>query len=392
MNPLRLYVPPSKWLAGYEAIKQKLPNDNGIIFDVMESITRGSPNQFVPPSKSSEHAKKYREIDGLFKYRTVLGGTDLLVSLMDEICNRVLAIGGTPGLSIDELLGMARFPIANEAKVCLTKDAHWMAEWEIRVPSDDPDEKSPVILSVYRNGWGEIVPFYVVQYVSSALYSYNQRMYVAALALLSIAVEATLRDLLATKDYTFKRGASPVNVYDYSPAHVDVNGNSYTVTFLSNMPKSPAELSVSTGGSLPLEIRIRREVNYDSDFNLLIRTDQALVDHWSTDKIVQKAQKTVGGLGDALKYAREDEKIISTTDLPSDIDDVLKVVRNNLVHLSSEALDTVLPRYAQYSATGQFTLRDFISRPDMVYDLVANIPSFIQEQYMMLRAPKPVTS
>ncbi len=86
MNPLLFYVTSNKWLTSYEGIKQKLPADNRIIFDVMETITRGLPNQFIPPSKPSEYAKKYREIDGLFRYRTVLGGSDLLVSLMDGKC------------------------------------------------------------------------------------------------------------------------------------------------------------------------------------------------------------------------------------------------------------------------------------------------------------------
>ncbi len=296
-----------------------------------------------------------------------------------------LQMGGAPPFTVDGLLQMMTFDMTNEFKVLLTRGAEWVAQWDLELISAADGEKLTLALPLCRKGWGEIVPFSVIQCVRTAIYSYRHRMYIAALALLSIATEATLRDLLAIRGYTFKPGASSVDVYDYARALVDVNGNSYTVTFSDAMPKSPAELAASAGGTMPCHIKIRRDINHSGGFDLVVRTDAALIEHWSSGRVVQQADKTVGGLGQALQIAREKEKLISPDDLPEDIDDVLTAVRNNLVHLSSEALEIVLPRLAQDSSTGDFKLKDFIKREDMVWDIVKNIPMFIRDQYLAIR-------
>lgn len=69
-------------------------------------------------------------------------------------------------------------------------------------------------------------------------------------------------------------------------------------------------------------------------------------------------------------------------DLPTDLDEVIQVVRNNLVHLSGQALTTPL---TAIDPSGGFTLEDFLSDPRKVYDLIIGVPRFINKQYVELR-------
>src|SRR5205085_2786123 len=84
----------------------------------------------------------------------------------------------------------------------------------------------------------------------------------AAIALLSIAVEGTLRDVLVTKGYTFKQGASSVDIFNYAKVNIAVHANtSYLLTVLQPVPKLPNEFLISTNGSPTVEIEIRRKIN-----------------------------------------------------------------------------------------------------------------------------------
>jgi hypothetical protein len=86
-------------------------------------------------------------------------------------------------------------------------------------------------------------------------------------------------------------------------------------------------------------------------------------------------------LGEALDIARKKEGFLTPDLLPTDFDEVIKIVRNNLIHLSSEALNTPLNNL---DPTGEFNLGTFIERADCVYDLLRNISIFINEQYIQL--------
>lgn len=93
-----------------------------------------------------------------------------------------------------------------------------------------------------------------------------------------------------------------------------------------------------------MEIQIRRDKNPARE-DLLIKAPQFLIDHLAGNRIIQPAQtKSIGGLGEALSIARDIEGVITPSDLPIDVDDVIKAVRNNLIHLSSDLMDVELPK------------------------------------------------
>ncbi|MBK9209296.1 MAG: hypothetical protein IPL71_13730 [Anaerolineales bacterium] len=93
---------------------------------------------------------------------------------------------------------------------------------------------------------------------------------------------------------------------------------------------------------------------------------------------------SVDGLGEALRIARSVEGVVTPLDLPIDVDDVVKAVRNNLIHLSSDSMDVELPKFASLNPNGKFTVKDFIDKPNLVFDFVIDIPRFVNEQYVKL--------
>ena len=100
------------------------------------------------------------------------------------------------------------------------------------------------------------------------------------------------------------------------------------------------------------------------------------------DFTVQPANPmSLGGLGEALDVARNKEKIISPSDLPPDMDEILKAVRNNLIHLSNESLETDLTKISTLSVA---TVREFVANEELVFDLISDVPEFINNQYVKL--------
>ena len=193
---------------------------------------------------------------------------------------------------------------------------------------------------------------------------------------------------MLTKRYGYKNDAlaSKVDTYKHTHARVNVDGSNYTIEMLDPAPKLPSELSASAGGTLPIEIQIRRVINHRNNrLDLSILAPSFLIDHLSgIQKEKDGEPKSIGGLTDALKFARVVESAITISDLPDDVDDVLKAVRNNLVHLSGDSMDEKLPRYNNLKTTGDFTLRDFIDNPNMVYGFMTEIPEFIDREYVKL--------
>lgn len=104
-----------------------------------------------------------------------------------------------------------------------------------------------------------------------------------------------------------------------------------------------------------------RVIKYKANtrIDLQIKAPQPLHEHGSTSKVAAQAVKTVGGLGAALEIARNREGCVTPEDLAEDFDKVLQAVRNNLVHLSGEALNTPLSQFDRLKArdfAGFFTL------------------------------------
>ena len=380
-NPLQAYLNPPQAVELYQKAVQLLGQDE-IVFFSMSLVAQRREFAFDLPATPAEFQDKHQEIEHSFtRYQNFPNRQGLFFDLINEIQTQLKNNG--QDIHADRLRDLVGIATSKDFNIQISGDCAWIVEWIVTNPDDLTDERK-IPATVYQGAWGNVIPWTVLQYLNGGILLYKQKSYATALALLSIAVEATLRDVLSTKGYTFSLRANKQDIYDYSKAFVDVVGASYTLTFPDPMPKLPAELSLSAGGTLPIEIRIRRDGNPARE-DLLIRAPQFLIDYWSGNRIVQPAQmNSVDGLGEALRIARTLERVITPLDLPIDVDDVVKAVRNNLIHLSSDSTDVVLPRFAALSPNGRFTVRDFVDKPNLVFDFVIDIPRFVNEQYVRL--------
>ena len=380
-NPLLIYLNSPQTVALYQKISQQLGQDE-IIFSSMSQIAQRRGFAFDLPTNPAEHPQKHQEMEQSFtRYQNFPNRQGLFFDLINEIQTQ-LQINGQD-IHADRLRDLISIDTSKDFKMLVSGECAWIVEWIVANPDDLTDERK-IAATVYQGIWGNVIPWTVLQYLNSGILLYKQKSYATALALLSIAVEATLRDVLSTKGYSFALRANKQDVYDFSKAYVNIVGATYTLTFPDPMLKQVAELPVSAGGALPVEIQIRRDKNPARE-DLLIKVPQFLIDHWSGDHVIQYAQtKSVDGLGEALRIARNVERVITPQDLPIDVDDVVKAVRNNLIHLSSDSMDVELPRFAALSQNGRFTVRDFIDRPNLVFDFVIDIPRFVNDQYVKL--------
>ncbi|MGA9347488.1 MAG: hypothetical protein WBW48_01625 [Anaerolineae bacterium] len=259
---LIFHIPTQNLIDTYTRVRRVLRGNDEVIFQSMEAVTQDRRNPFILPANPGEFEQKHEEIMRQLDYPNVLGGRETAISLMEEIGRRIQS-GGVVGVSADDVLDEVVFKTSRSSvAVRLNQDLRWAAEWIILSPILGVDEPRPVLLEIYATIWGEVVPTYVIEYVSNAIHAYHQGMRTVATVLLSIAVEATLRDVLETRGYTFNPGASPVDVFSYACADVGVAGNSYTLTFRQPMSRSPAQFPQSTGGDPTVEVRVRRVIKW----------------------------------------------------------------------------------------------------------------------------------
>ncbi len=81
---------------------------------------------------------------------------------------------------------------------------------------------------------------------------------------MSIAVEATLRDVLSTRGYTFVQSANRANVYRYARARLDGAGKRVHLDNYRSRTSASRELGLP-GIVLPIDIGVKREEKPNSE-------------------------------------------------------------------------------------------------------------------------------
>jgi hypothetical protein len=372
-------IPATELLKTYRRISGKLGNNADVIFSAMSEL---SP-RFLVPDTPSQYDDKHSEIERIIGFAEALGGRSIVFGIAEKIGHEAVS-NGVPGVSATALIEDIYFGTLEGVTIRLTSDLRWVAEWTLNTPSV-PSQQLQVAVEIYNQAWGETVPGYVLEYMHGGILLYMQGMYAVSVAMLSIGLEGTLRDVLVTRGYSFNPRVNSVDLFDYSEAEVGVNGPSYTVSFPSRMPQSAAKFPASVAPASSLPIRIKRVINpSDGKVSLKINAAPWFIDYWSSNVPVATAQKRVNGLGEALSIARNTEGFLLPQMLPTDIDPVLTTMRNNLIHLSGDALSTKLPDLDP-TGTGSFTVGDFLARKEMVFDLITNVPKVISDQYLAIR-------
>jgi len=333
--------------------------------------------EFMVPESRSDYATSLDDFKSLLRFSSIKG-LERLFKIIEALvrCNYDEHDSNT----LEALLPKLRFS-TNDSKTCIVFNdkKYFAAEWNVPVWSFGQEEQQIIHLDLFDYTQTEIVPIYIVEYVKGAVLLYSQGLLKRACALMTIAMEATLRDLLAQRGYTYVMKSSSDDQYSYTEVIIDVNPeqNKFTLSYPHCGVKSISEYCIINKDSTQKVARIRRKKYGNSGkFELNIRDCENLVEYFSTSEIDTPGQKTISGLGAALNIARNQEKIIKATLLPKDMDAIFTGIRNNLIHLSGAGLSTAQVQDQK--------LEEFLNDKNKVFDLISFVPQFINEKFREL--------
>jgi hypothetical protein len=340
------------------------------ILDMAELATSGLPQPFtknagdIAPQLASISHKINRVGDNY--------GRKVLILLIEELHKDLIA-NGMLGVTMNDFCNISSLELDNGVATKFLPNGHWNLEWV--VSSTQGDEKIILPLRQINITTNDIVPSYIVQYVNQSIVAYNNENYLTALSLISIALEGTLRDALSENGYTYTHGAQSFDSYEIRTAEVSNTQNGFNLEFQNAMPRHHNDFLSEPNENPPHYVRIKR-INKYNKWILEIRDVNYIKDFWSSDVVAQAGQINISGLGTALNVARDVTKanILDAIILPDDIDEVIQQVRNNLIHLSGDAMTNPI-------AAVNMSLEDFASDQARVFDTIWSICGAIDKLY-----------
>lgn len=360
----------NKLLETFDAIVGLYNSDKIKIIDSADLALASIPNPFskntgpiAPQITTIRH--KVRQIGGNY-------GRTVLILLIEAMYTDLIA-NGAIGVNNIDFCNAISISLKDNIKLKFSQQAHWNLVWELPIPQGEEIISIPLRKSGITQS--DIIPDYIVQYVNQSINAYTNKNYLTALSLISIALEGTLRDALDTKGYTYTHGAQTVDSYEIKNATISANQSGYNILFQDVMPRHHNDFLSEQNQTPPLQVRIKR-VRKNNRWILEIRDSDYLKDFWSSDVISQTGQINISGLGTALRVARDinEANILDVNILPTDIDDVIQQVRNNLIHLSGNAMTNMI-------STINMSLADFASDQARVFDTIASICDAIDLLY-----------
>ncbi len=357
----------------YDEIVRTYRGKEHYLFDVLCAIVP----TFIKPDNSRDYSKALVDFRSNLNFTSILG-LQRIFKIIEGLLSAQYE--DSDSFILENLVPKLQFYTVDSAtKIVLNERKHYAAEWSVPVKSFGQDEQQIIQLDLFDYNQNEIVPVYIVEYVKGAVLLYSQGLLKGACALMTIAMEATLRDVLATKGYSYMTGASSDDQYEFANAVVDLNTekDKFTICVTAENVKTVADYCVANPDDTSQNIRIKRKKNRRNDnFELNIRNCDNLVDYLSSATVETPGRKTISGLGAALDIARNQERLIEVALLPSDMDTIFTGIRNNLIHLSGAGLNA-----AQIQDQ---TLLEFVNDRNRVFDLISFVPQFINAKYKQI--------
>jgi len=369
-------IPRKKIIEVYEEFVQLYSGAQTELLKAAERALSSDPNPFNIVAGASV-SSQLDEIKNRMQRSAFNYGRNLLISWIEELHTELVANGGAHGVTLLDFINSCRIKVENNVIIKLTSDRKWQIEWEL--PSDEDSEQIAIHIRNISISNDDIVPDYIIQYVWQSIIAYNNKNYLTSLALISIALEGTLRDALELKGYTYNYGAQVNDVYSFEEMEVYPDVNGFQVKFANAMPRNYNDFLTESGKVVPEKIRIKRFKN-GPNWRMELRDIDYLKDFWSTDNIVTPATGSIniGGLGTALNVARNQAGILTNSILPADTDDVFQKVRNNLIHLSGAALTTPI------ASVGGISLEEFTSSRSRIFDAIWSICGTVDQLYIRI--------
>ena len=367
MNTL-FAISPEKMKITYDQLKNYLKQDQQIIFNALKMLDK----EFEMPEISELSLKnKHEEIKKKFDFSN-FSGTNIFLGLIPQIYKILKESGRYDDDELDIFLKKTATETKNSsAKLVLTKDCIWTVEWFLEVRSVFGDEKMNLQISLYDSELNEIVPEYMFELLSSAISAYMQNLFMPSVILLSIALEAILREILLLKGYSAGTGGNSNAEYSFIEAEMLLctQNSGHLIRLNSDDIKLPIE----RWNPQTIPIRIKRKYNKKNHYDIIIRGLDGYEDYITTDTIESLPNKKISGLGGAIKIARDQEKVLTDMDIPKDMDEVFCGVRNNLIHISKESFDKDI--------SGSQPLKSILTNQAMVCDLLINVARYVNKKW-----------
>jgi len=299
-------------------------------------------------------------------------GRTALILLIEALYSDLMNTGGAVGVDANHFCDTVSIELRGNTKLRFSQQAQWNIEWRIAINDEDEFISIPLRKPDITN---DIVPGYIIQYVSQSINAYTNKNYLASLALISIALEGTLRDALKRKGYTYTHGAQTVDSYELKDAIISANPSGYNVEFRDAMPRHQSDFLSESGRNSPYEVKCKR-VYRNNRWMIELRDDDYLKDFWTSGVISQTGRINISGLGMALRIARDvgEANILDANILATDIDAVIQQVRNNLIHLSGSAMTSTIPNV-------EISLEDYAADQARVFDTITSICHAIDRLY-----------
>lgn len=359
-----------KLITSFDAISTLFESDQVKLLDAAERALAEDPTPFVKnggaiqPQIATVRHRVQRVAENY--------GRNVLVKLIEELQIDLNANGGAIGVNNEEFSNICSVNIENEVKIKLNANCRWVIEWEI--PSQEGSEIIPLPIRDRTITQEDIVPNYIIQYVHQSIVAYRNKNYLTSLSLISIALEGTLRDVLEVKGFTYSQGAPSEDVYDLTNMEVSKDVDGYKVKFPGELPSPFTDFLTEEDATVPCNLRLKRIYRRGKWF-IEIRDVDYIKNFWTSDVITQEGQKNIGGLGTALKVARNEAAVLDNSILPDDMDEVIQQVRNNLIHLSGTAMSSII------NSVG-ISLDEFSKNQARVFDSIWSIVGAIETLYL----------
>lgn len=328
------------------------------ILDIAVIVLAGDPIPFTinAGTHTTQIAGLRRRIDRVGNNY----GRNFLILFIEELHNDLILNNGALGFHNNDFYRNCSIEIENGYNIIFTSNGKWELKWALPLQQTIENITLPIREIVVTNN--DIVPKYIIEFVKQAINAYRSENYLTSLSLISIALEGTLRDVLEVRGYSYTHGAQSIDSYEIKDIEVSLNGAAFNVHFRDTMPRLSTDFLSEPASTSPHVSRIKRIFKNGSWF-LEIRNVDYLKEFWSSDVVAVAGQINISGLGTALNVARNPAQanILDNSILPDDIDSVIQVVRNNLIHLSGVAMTTPIP-------TIGMSLENFVSDQSRVFD------------------------
>lgn len=296
-------------------------------------------------------------------------GQTFFINLIEELYNDIASTSVTP----NDFLEQIKIEFEDHSVIQFNSNKLWDCTFTLNIDDDQDFIKLKIRGATLHSS--EIIPEYIFNNLQQSIIAFESGKNAAALSLLSISLEGALRDALVKKGYNYQPGTPRNDVYKKEKIHIYKDPDGYKIKFPNAMPL-PHSNFLSTSTNLYLEYKIKR-TQVNGNWILQLSEVDNLLDYFSQNQVVTQGQVNIEGLGTALDIARNTENIIDEGIFPLDFDKPIKAIRNNLIHLSGDAME----REVYTIGTRNLKLKEFINSKERVFDTICSISGIVDDLY-----------